>query len=215
MNKTASQINKNLLRKFASTNLLLLEEVANNLKVDTDYLIKLIRSGKIKAFKVGNDWFIEESWLEDFRMAIKSSLKLEIEKENFCDYPSKFFKKLKKNKRKKNNFSYIINVVNGSFKMVITSLFLALIPFLLLILFFTVAVFDNNKQLVAEKFLTLSHNFYSTPFAGLYYIKNNNNEFTRINDDGLTELFNDIFLGFKNNINRSGRVAGEMESEID
>jgi excisionase family DNA binding protein len=41
-------------------------EVAQELQVDRDTVYRLIKSGKLKAFKVGSDWRITEKALEEF-----------------------------------------------------------------------------------------------------------------------------------------------------
>ncbi len=65
---------KQLLKKFSSSELFVLPEAAAYLKVSEKYLTRLIRDGKVKAYQVDGQWFLEERWLQDFKQTLKHHL---------------------------------------------------------------------------------------------------------------------------------------------
>lgn len=73
LSEAISQL-KESLGKYAKSRMLHIGEVAEELKVTENYLIDLARRGKIKAFKVGEHWFMEEDWVSDYRRIMKGLL---------------------------------------------------------------------------------------------------------------------------------------------
>lgn len=69
---------KESLGALAKSRLLHISEAAEQLKVTEHYLTDLVKSGKLKAFKVGEHWFVESDWVEDFRRGMHGLIKSEI-----------------------------------------------------------------------------------------------------------------------------------------
>ena len=59
-------------------NYLNLEEAAGILSVSQDYLLLLIKSGKIKGFKIADLWFTSQKWIDELREEIKQQIEQEL-----------------------------------------------------------------------------------------------------------------------------------------
>lgn len=74
---------KDSLAKYSAGTLLHIAEAAEILKVTEKYLTDQAIHGKIKAYKAGEHWFLEEKWLHDFRSSMKEILDVEIADHHF------------------------------------------------------------------------------------------------------------------------------------
>lgn len=63
---------------FFSEKYLNLRQVAEQTGFRFNYLLTLARSGKIKAFKVGDEWLMLPQWREDFKKSIREAIEKEI-----------------------------------------------------------------------------------------------------------------------------------------
>lgn len=214
MNTQSAQTTKNLLNKFVTGNLFLLAEAASELKMSEDYLIKLIKAGKIKAFKVGNDWFIGETWLADFKSSVRRGLDFESEKEKLVDCSSKFVRKIRKSQRPKEFSLPVIFLVNEFFKVTVSSLVLALLSFVFCGVLFLIVIVDSNKTAIAGSFISATNEFYTQPFKGVYYLQSISKK-SKVNDEVLTEFAGAVFNKIQFSSDRLGQVAGEMEFKED
>jgi len=70
---------KDSLSKYSKSQLLHLSEAAEILHVTEGHLANLMKQGKVRGFRVGEYWFMEESWVDDFRSLVKKSLAREME----------------------------------------------------------------------------------------------------------------------------------------
>ncbi|MFA5047951.1 MAG: helix-turn-helix domain-containing protein [Patescibacteria group bacterium] len=59
-------------------NYLSLEEAADILSVSQDYLLALIRLGRIKGFKIAELWFTSQEWINELRGEIKRQIEVEL-----------------------------------------------------------------------------------------------------------------------------------------
>lgn len=212
MDKQSSQTIKNLLKKFTNSNLLLVDEASEKMKVSKDYLMDLIKVGKIKAFKVGQDWFIEEDWLDDFKKTIKRGLEKELVDSGFEQTREKFFKQVSYRKIKKRVFNFF-DLVNGFFEFLLFSLNLSLVLTSFCVLFLSFIYLGNNKLVIAEKFIKQVDKIYSLPLELVSMTDNLmlDDNLIKIDDENLTRNIGLFFNKFKNNLDRTGQVAGESE----
>jgi hypothetical protein len=187
-----------------------LAEAAGELKMSQDYLIKLIKVGKIKAFKVGQDWFIEENWLDDFKSNLRKDLDFEAEKEKLIDYSSKFVRKIRKSQRQKEFSLPVVFLVNEFFKVTVSSLALVLLSFVFCGVLFLIIIVDNNKTVIASSFISTTNEIYTSPLAGYNYLQLVSKN-SKINDEVLTEFAGVVFDKVQFSSERLGQVAGEME----
>lgn len=199
---------KLLLKKFARSDLFLLSEAAQRLGVGEDYLRDLIKSGKVKAFKADQYWFIEEDWVEEFRNKLKSRLQEEIKqstrpvKNNIWTKPIAG-KKLKLIKLSATGWDRAVWATYGLAVMALAFAFL-------------VAPIRVNPQkaAVGNGFLFLTHQVYGYPSSKLASIDGlpAKRFVAKINDEDLTKFLKRLFRPPQ--LNYPGQVAGESEAKI-
>ncbi len=212
MDQQSPQTIKNLLKKFTNSNLLLVDEASEKMKMSKDYLMDLIKIGKVKAFKVGQDWFIEEDWLDDFKKIIKKGIEKELTDSGFKQTKQKFFKQVSYKKIKKKVFNFL-DLINGFFDFLLFSLNFSLVLVSFSVLLFSLIYFDSNKLIIADKFTNQVDKIYSMPLKLVIMTDDLmlNNNLIKINDENLTENISNLFKEFRNNLDRNGQVAGESE----
>jgi len=200
MNEALLQF-KESLAKYSSSPLLHIAEAAEKLKVTEKYLTDLAVRGKIKAYKVGEHWFMEEKWLHDFRGALRQLL--DAETGGGLQRPG-WVRQLAPRKRIiplgviKPVFSFAFQTVAAVFVLAFVSISFAFLTLPL-------ARVGLNRVTIASAFLTATYRVYGLPldyarsisFAG------------PINDEGLTHVF--YRLAGKN---PPGQVAGVYEVNI-
>lgn len=210
---------KQSLRKYAQTELLLLSEAAVKLKMSEDYLRFLARRGKIKAFKVGDDWLVEESWLNDFRQRLKHDLHHETFGHGLIERRrvpwAKYYQSLlgraktglsrylKLAKFKHRHLPFFHKLSQKIRYMLPVYLVYAGVALLGMSLFLVpLSVISQKRQAWARGFLVASHRVYQTPLMLCQRLTRGE----KIDDEILTAAIYK-FLGLKH-----PRVAGEFES---
>lgn len=73
-----AQVLKSMLKKFANGDLLLLSEASQILNLPENYLLSAIKDGRLGAFRVGDNWFVEERQLNIFRFKINQYITQEL-----------------------------------------------------------------------------------------------------------------------------------------
>lgn len=197
---------KVLLGKFAQSDLLLLSEAAAKLKVTEKYLEDLLKSGKIKGFKVGEHWFVEEAWLADFRIKIKGSLQ---EEKSGISRPRSYVKvyqtKAQQPLRPKANWwPEVQKWAWGSVGLAVAMICLAIfcVPFISI---------GIHKQELAAIFLNGVFAVYDSPRLA---VKAADQQLAfawpaRIDDETLTRFFGKLWQSPR--LYRPGQVAGEAD----
>lgn len=165
---------KNSLGKYAKSRIFHLAEAAEELKVTEKYLIDLARNGKIKAFKVGEHWFIEEAWINDFRQVMKGLLHQVVEAENSLHLQRSGWSRTAKK-------SFVPHpIFKLAFSTVTASVVLALLG--VAFSFFTLPLLylSLNRQAVGQAFLAGTYRVYGYPIKTVSGIN------IPINDERLT-----------------------------
>jgi len=197
---------KDSLRQYAKTELLLLSEAAVKLRMSEDYLRSLARRGKIKAFKVGDDWLVEEGWLDDFRKHLKHDLHHETNGHKLIERRRVPWAKVYRTRRLKISLKHrhLPFVHQFSFKLRQLSVYLVVTGMALIglsLFMIPLSVVSQKRQAWASGFLVTSYRVYQTPVALGEYLARGE----KINDEILTAVIYK-FLGLKHQ-----RVAGEFE----
>lgn len=73
-----AEVLKGMLKKFANGDLLLLSEASQILNLPENYLLSAIKDGRLGAFRVGDNWFVEERQLNIFRFKINQYITQEL-----------------------------------------------------------------------------------------------------------------------------------------
>jgi hypothetical protein len=201
---------KVLLKKFATSDLLLLSEAAAKLKVTEKYLEGLLKAGKIKGFKVGESWFVEEDWLNDFRCKIKQSLREEspavrLSSGSSRSYIKVYNVKVQQPSQLKINWQLEIQKwAWGSFGLATAVICLAIfcVPFISV---------GAHRQELSAVFLNGVFQVYEAPQLVVGQIDRQVawSLPTRINDEALTRFFGKLWQSSR--LYRPGQVAGEVE----
>lgn len=199
---------KLLLKKFARSELLLLSEAAQRLKVSDDYLRQFISTGKVKAFKAGQDWFIEEDWVNDFRIKLKSHLQEEIKQSGRPAKKSNWIKTIAPKKSRLADF-----LAAGWDRPVWAAYGLAVLALIFAALVAPIRM-SPNRIAVRDSFVSLTRQTYSQPSASLATIKaiKSKTLVAKINDEDLTRFFKRILRWSRPNY--PGQVAGELETGV-
>jgi len=191
------------LGKYSKSRLFHLAEAAKELKVTEKYLAELARCGKIKAFRVGEHWFLEEKWLNDFRGAIKGLLGEAVAGNNEAYRPSANWVRslpLRKHFGPAFNFRRAVILVSQT---AVAAIVLSIVGLGFGLLCLPLASVGLNRDLIAVNFLTAIYKTYGAPVAIV-------NELARdlpINDENLT-----ISLYKLAGQSVPGQVAGAYEA---
>ncbi|MFA5021413.1 MAG: hypothetical protein WC517_05170 [Patescibacteria group bacterium] len=189
---------KNSLGKYSKSRLLHLAEAAKELKVTEKYLAELARRGKVKAFRVGEHWFLEEKWLNDFRGVMKGLLGEEVAGADEVRQPSaNWVRSLPLRKRLWPAFNFRQALVLVS-QTAVAAVILSLVGLGFGLLCLPLASVGLNRDSIAVNFLAATYRAYGAPaaVAGRLAVD------LPINDEDLT-----ISL-----YNLAGRVAGAYEA---
>ncbi len=205
LSEDLKQIKKSLA-KLSKSPLLHLTEAAELLHIDKNNLAELMRQGKVRGFKVGEHWFMEEAWAKDFRDLVKKSLAVEINnlKKSNAPHHQDWVRPLAPRRKLKLRLQ-IYSAIIFPFKIAAMSLALVFLCVLSSIFCLPLARVGLNRHLLAENFLQLTFNAYQTPIvysSRLSFIH-------QINDEKLTHIF--YQLAGKN---PPGQVAGAYEINI-
>ncbi len=73
VDKTFSLPNNKIMVKKMMKNYISLGEAAKNCPYSADYLKLRARQGKLKAVKLGRNWFTTKEWLEEYKKTSKQS----------------------------------------------------------------------------------------------------------------------------------------------
>jgi AraC-like DNA-binding protein len=203
---------KDMLKKYARTELLSLGELAAHLKMSEDYLHDLIRQGKIKAFKVGEYWFMEEKWLNDFRLKLKQDLTLHADNhELIAERRVRWVKGLPARRRIWPKLSLprlslprlTLPQLEQTAWVAAYAFFLALAIIGLGFTFLPLADLGQRRQELAGNFLIATYRVYNFPVATLSHLQKKN-----INDENLTGVLYSLI-----GQSQPGKVLGQFESK--
>jgi len=188
-----AEVLKNMLKKFAHGDLLLLSEASRILNLPESYLLSAINNGQLGAFRVGNDWFIEEKQLNVFRLKINQRVAQELsEAEDACDV-------------------WHESVVSSDFYLLAHNLLrsfgifsgLTLIGSLVILMFFSLSIFWYQ---MGQDYRQTIKNFDQRILSGVASWEQKQQRF---NDESITRVL--ASWGFSS-ASDSGRVLGEVES---
>lgn len=165
---------KESLGKYAKSRVFHIGEAAEELKVTEKYLIDLARKGKIKAFKIGEHWFLEEDWVNDFRKIMKNLLHEAVAIENELHGQRAGWSR---NAKRSFNFRPVWRL---SYSVAIASVVLAVIGVSFSFMMLPIINFSLHRQETAKTFLAATYQAYGYP------IKTVSNINIPINDEKLT-----------------------------
>lgn len=201
---------KVLLGKFAQSDLLLLSEAATKLKVTEKYLEGLLRSGKIKGFKVGEHWFVEEAWLDDFRRKIKQSIQEAVPARRRASHSTRSYVKVYRT-NKQQSLRPKIDWWPAVQKWAWSSVGLAVA--MICLAFFCVPFISigMQKQELAAIFLNGVFKVYETPRLEAERVDRRLVLVlpSRIDDEALTRFLSNLWQSHR--LYRPGQVAGETD----
>jgi len=203
---------KESLGKYAKSRVFHIGEAAEELKVTEKYLIDLARQGKIKAFKIGEHWFLEEDWVNDFRKIMRNLLHEAVATENeFYGQRSGW----SRNAKRSFNFRPVWRL---SYSVAAVSVILAFIGVSFSFLMLPIINFSLHRQEAARTFLAFAYKAYGYPIEVVSDID------IPINDERLTGAIYSL-MG-KNTPEQAcppalggaadcGRVAGAFEFKLE
>ena len=192
---------KLMLADLVGGGLLSLDEAAKLLKVSEAYLVRLIRRGKVKAFKVEEYWFVKFDWIEQFRQEVTQQLFSVIDQPNALQsFRQKWIKPIKQQRRKLIFSPLFI----ASCQLIATAFLLAMMTLscALLMPFPEKVIIGKNYFLL--KILSLAE----APVKSINYIIQLTTSPVKINDEKLTSWLRSFF----NHPTQTGQVAGESEA---
>lgn len=202
MSDQSQQILKSMLNKFVPDGLFSLSEASQKLRVKEDYLLKMIEAGKLKGFRIGEYWFLEEKWLESFKALIHSNLEAEsLNHQSIAERHKKWSRPvaIKRHANKK------INVRSLSSATWSFSFYSLVLAFAVVGVSFTSTAFwgvYQQRQYLGVVLLTAVDNFYSAPMhIGKELV------IDKIDDERLTGALASFL-----HLPLEGRVAGVAES---
>lgn len=201
MTGQSQQTLKLLLKKFAGDGLFLLSEASEKLKVKESYLLEMINTGKLKAFKIDGHWFVEEKWLEHFKSSILASLSNELSTSGS-----------RINRKSKWSHPVIVEPESGRqnirkfvvipvWQFSVSALVLALAVVGVSLMSLSLWPIYEGRQQLSSVFLDSVDGFYGAPLRVGRDVAN-----SKINDERLTEVISSV-LRFP----IKGQVAGASE----
>jgi len=184
---------KEMLSALTGDGLLSLDEAAKLLRVSENYLMGLIRRGKVKAFKVDDQWLVHLHWIEDFKDEVRRHIDEELAVRPTAT--SRWVKRVD-SRRQPATVALIFSIQT----LAIAS-FVAIIMPALIFVFPQLGILKTGGQELSQTVLKVSYvSRASIDVAKLAALSPQ-----KINDEKLTQLIGSIFN------KPAGQVAGARE----
>ena len=179
-----NQFNNNKEKEYFS-----LVEISQITPYGVDYLVAMAQTGKLKSFKIDDQWYSSRVWLDNFIAKIKQQLENELP----MSQETKWTNYLARPQQTVRWFNYFLVAVLSIF------VYSWLVVFSLLVFYFI----NNNNYYVGYQFLQTTHQIYSWPIEVVL------GKQTLITDEIITQKWQKL-IGIDYNYN--GQVAGEMDN---
>ena len=184
---------KEALSALTGDGLLSLDEAAKLLRVSEIYLMGLIRRGKVKAFKVDDQWLVHLHWVEDFKDEVRRHID-----EELAIRPATSSRWVKRVDSRRHPATVALVFSVQTFAI---ALFVAIIMPTLIFVFPQLGILKTGGETLGQTVLKVSY----VSQVSIDIAKSAASSSQKINDERLTKFIGSI-------LNKSaGQVAGARE----